>query len=119
MKSSTWIWAALAAAVGVYWYEEQKAAASPAPTLPSTLTFLQTTTGAGQALARNLFQNGCQSVTLPASVALFQNAFASDPSGDIGAVVNGIYDPPTAAALSLVVDGRGMFSAPVPGACVS
>lgn len=114
-----WIWGALLAAIGVYWYEEKKSAAAPgtSPAGPSTLTFLTTTTTAGQALARDLFQNGCASPTLPLTAAAFQNTFASDPSGDVTAVVNGRYDAPTATALSLVVDGRGMFAQPVPGAC--
>lgn len=119
-SSSMWIWGALLAAIGVYWYEEKKSAAAPgtSPAGPSTLTFLTTTTAAAQALARNLFQNGCQNLTLPVSVIAFQNAYASDPSGDVTMAVNGTYDAATAAALSLVVDGRGMFATPVPGACV-
>jgi hypothetical protein len=119
-NAGMWVWAAILAAVGVYWYEEHKAVAAPgtSPAGASPLTFLTTTTAAGTALARDLFQNGCASVTLPVTTAAFQNAYASDPAGNVSQTITGTYDTATAAALSLVIDGRGLFATPVPGACV-
>lgn len=115
MKTSTWILLGLAAGAGVLLYRAHSAeAAQHAANAQPSLQYEPSTKLAAQNLLAQLQTQGCPKFSNDPGVQAFQMAFATDPEGDVGANINGVYDEPTAEALILVLGG-----AQVPAVCSS